>query len=98
MRAKLYRVTVYEGTLAQNHNMGQQIWEVFIEETGATINELGGVFKQKHPRPDETNEVYQVEIPYDDVTVIGSYLERKDKVDEIRKKIFTPDFFKILSS
>lgn len=88
MEAYAYKLTIHNSVLEWTHNMGQRIWEVYIPIIGAVFNEAGGMFLHKGPR-DQNAELIPIEVPLDVVTGVEQFIKRQNRMDEVRKQLFT---------
>jgi len=88
MKAKRYKLTVYEGVLAWSHKWGQRIEEIFFPEARVAVNLLGGAFTTPPNRylGQEVEYLGDEDIPDEDAKVFIQAAKLKDEVAELAKK------------
>jgi len=88
MKAKRYKLTVYEGVLAWTHGWGQRIEELFFPKARVAVNLLGGAFTTPPDRYSKKEVEYLggVDIPDEDAKVFIQAAKLKDEVAKLAKK------------
>lgn len=82
MKAILYKIEVYEGFLAFNHHMGQEIWEIYIPREHMCVNEKAGVFESDKPRGSKYKT--EIDISQKSVDILEEFLRaQKDMLSEV---------------
>lgn len=85
MEAELYKVVIYEGSIAHVHGMGEEIQEIWISQIQACFNEKGGAFRNNKPRSEETTNI---KVAFKDVLEIDQLIYRQERIAEIKDRIF----------